>query len=126
MKLTDLLDEIARLDQQATTGPWEYDGSTIDSKATFDEVVTTEVNCSMYCYGGTGKGVQDDNDAEFIALARTALPQLARALEAVLDMLDTYQAPTKRVEPTDYTSARLGLLERRIREAITDAMEDDE
>ena len=118
-----LLDQIDQLDQEATNGPWEYDGSTIDSKTTFDEVVTTEVNCSMYCYGGTGKGVQDDNDAEFIALARTALPQLAAAVKGVLDVLDTYPAPTKEADPTGYTTARLAQLEHRIREAIGD---DDE
>lgn len=84
MGLTDLLDQIDRLDQEATKGPWEKLGSTVESNGTYEDVITTEVDCSSYCYGGRGGGVLKDKDAEFIALARTALPQLAKALQTVL------------------------------------------
>ena len=125
MKLTDLLDQIDRLDQEATPGPWEYDGSTIDSKATFDEVVTTEVNCSMYCYGGTGKGVQDDNDAEFIALARTALPKLAEAVYHVLELLDATEKSDKYAYYFSRNKTPSLVTTNEVRRAITDTLGND-
>ena len=47
---------------------------------------------------------------------------LARALEAVLDVLDAHPAPRKEADPTGYTTARIELLEGYVREAITEAL----
>lgn len=88
--LNHLLQEIDRLDQEATKGPWESLGPNVESADyTQDDVVSTDVDCSTYCYGGIGRGIQNSKDAEFIALARTALPQLAKALRNVVGVTDT-------------------------------------
>lgn len=84
MKLTELLDQIQRLDQEATKGPWEAVGNSIESDGTYEDIVTTEVDCTTYCYGGRGGGVLNGTDAELIAQARTLMPQLAQALQEVL------------------------------------------
>ncbi|NWN89204.1 MAG: hypothetical protein HLX51_11805 [Micrococcaceae bacterium] len=90
--LQNLLDDIDRLDQQATKGPWESLGPNIESADyTKDDVVSTDVDCSTYCYGGIGRGIQGPKNAEFIALARTALPQLAEALRAALEWHQPFQ-----------------------------------
>ena len=125
MGLTDLLDQIDRLDQEATKGPWEKLGSTVESNGTYEDVITTEVDCSSYCYGGRGGGVLKDKDAEFIALARTALPQLAKALRGVLDAIDNYAIPRKQDDPTNFTVNSLEALEANIRETIIDALEEN-
>ena len=124
MKLTELLEKIERLDQQATTGPWEVLGGGVESVATYDEVVSTEVNCSMYCYGGTGKGVRDDNDAEFIALARTTLPKLAEAVYHVLDLLDVVEKSDKYSYDFGGNKAPSLVTTNEVRRAITDAMKE--
>ena len=125
MGLTDLLDQIDRLDNEATKGPWEKLGSTVESNGTYEDVITTEVDCSSYCYGGRGGGVLKDKDAEFIALARTALPQLAKALRGVLDAIDNYAIPRKQDDPTNFTLNSLEALEANIRETIIDALEEN-
>lgn len=77
--LQKLLDQIDRLDQEAEAGPWDH-----------DREVNTENGWSLGTVRShhTGESVTAevyDADAEFIALARTALPQLAIALRAVMD-----------------------------------------
>ena len=85
--LQNLLDQIDRLDQEATKGPWESLGPNIESADyTQDDVVSTDVDCSTYCYGGIGRGIQNAKDAEFIALARTFTPAAAKALRAVMEL----------------------------------------
>ena len=51
---------------------------------------------------------------------------LARALEAVLDVLDDYTMPGKLHDPTGIAGAELETLEGYIREAITDALKGDD
>ena len=73
MKLTDLLDQIDRLDQEATPGPWRYEHTespTFISGPDLQEITNA---------------VWTDTDAIYIELARTALPHLAKALRAVMD-----------------------------------------
>ena len=48
--------------------------------------------------------------------------QLAQAVRAVLGVLDDYPLPDRTQDPTGYTTARIELLEREIREAISDAI----
>ena len=50
--------------------------------------------------------------------------QLAKAVHAVLGVLDDYPLPDRTQDPTGYTTARIELLEREIREAISDAIGD--
>ena len=108
-QITKLLDQIDRLDQEATKGPWEIDPSEGHAWAIGNGEDGLYVN-------GT------DKDAEFIALARTALPQLAKALQAVINTLDDYPLPQKQYDPTGIALAELSTLEQRVREAITDEM----
>ena len=88
MSAADWLAERRRIEQAASEGPWEHEGVgeiiqhfSLPEPAT---VVSTDVACMGYCYGGTAAGVERDEDAEFIADARTALPKMRAALEAVL------------------------------------------
>ena len=82
------LDKGHALADQATQGPWEAVGSEVAQHWSLPEpwhvIVDTEVSCMDYCYGGSAKGVERDEDAEFIADARTRLPQALNALQAVL------------------------------------------
>lgn len=126
MGLTDLLDQIDRLDQEATKGPWEKLGSTVESNGTYEDVITTEVDCSSYCYGGRGGGVLKDKDAEFIALARTALPKLAEAVYHVLDLLDVVEKSDKYSYDFGGNKAPSLVTTNEVRRAITDAMEADD
>ena len=88
MTAADWLAERRRIEQAASEGPWEHEGVgeiiqhfSLPEPAT---VVSTDVACMGYCYGGSAAGVERDEDAEFIADARTALPKALNALEAVL------------------------------------------
>lgn len=75
MKLTDLLDEIQRLDKEATKGPWV-------AHPGVKYVYTTEAGMVL----DRAWVDQPDADLHLAALARTALPKLAKALRAVLEV----------------------------------------
>jgi len=80
--LQNLLDEIDRLDQEATKGPW------IDEDNALREILYHQRN-ELGGYAGSASLAEvltNDADAEFIALARNALPQLAKALQAVMEV----------------------------------------
>ena len=88
MTAADWLAERARIEQAASEGPWEHEGVgeiiqhfSLPEPAT---IVSTDVACMGYCYGGSAAGVERDEDAEFIADARTSAPKMRAALEAVL------------------------------------------
>ena len=76
----------------ATEGPWEADGTEISQHWSHPElwksVASNEVACMAYCYGGSGRGIEREDDARFIADARTSLPRALDALEAVLATWD--------------------------------------
>ena len=80
--LTDAdLDAIEQRANAATEGSWEYDGcGEIIQHFSLPEpwatVVSTDVACMAYCYGGSAAGVERDEDAEFIAHARDDVPAL--------------------------------------------------
>ena len=84
------IDKGKALADQATQGPWETDGREVTQHWSRPEpwqaIVDTEVSCMDFCYGGSAKGVERDEDAEFIAGARTRLPQALNALQAVHDL----------------------------------------
>lgn len=93
--LTDLLAEVRRLDGEATEGPWEAETWEVRpsplARARSASIGGTSPSPS---YNGTVDvidcdgvyGVTSGYDAAFIALARTALPALAAAVEAVMEM----------------------------------------
>lgn len=83
------LDAVDARTNAATTGPWEADFREVSqSTGAWLPVVSAEVSCSSYCYGGSARGVEREEDAEFIASARTDLPAATTALRAVLNLHD--------------------------------------
>lgn len=122
--------------EAATDGPWENDGGgEIGQHYTclppYRTIVGTEVSCSSYCYGGSTKGVERDADAEFIAHARTDVPRLVEALDAVVKALDeagTQAAATYRSDGAHYNEGQLDaveLVETRVLAAIETALTTD-
>ena len=92
------LNEIKARAEAATPGPWEADGTGEVSQhwsrpKPWETVVGTDVACMSYCYGGSAKGVERDEDAEFIAHARTDVPALLDALQSVLDLHKRQPSP---------------------------------
>lgn len=100
--LTDRLDEIEARAEAATLGPWEAGVTEVSQHWSRPEpwatVVSNEVACMAYCYGGYGRGIERETDAEFIAAARTDVPQLVAALRAVLDVIGPHYAAMLRRE----------------------------
>ena len=78
--LTDRLDEIEARAEAATEGPWEADGAEVSQHWSrpkpWATVASSEVVCMAYCYGGSGRGIERETDAEFIAASRTDIPYL--------------------------------------------------
>lgn len=111
--LQNLLDQIQRLDQQATPGPWEAVGRP------YNACVNPVGKIRNLARLGDPLDSEAWGNAEFIALARTALPAMSKALQAVLkieparsgsgEFADGYDAALERVRHTV--------------QAITDAME---
>ena len=86
------LAEIEARANAATEGPWEADGTEITQHWTRPQpwvtVASNEVACMAYCYGGSGRGIERETDAEFIAHARTDVPALlveVRRLQAAVE-----------------------------------------
>ena len=91
------LAEIRARAENATPGPWESDGGEISQHWSRPKpwlpVISTDVACISYCYGGSASGVENKADAEFIAASRTDVPWLLdqvelrdKALEAVMEL----------------------------------------
>lgn len=99
-----------RLDAR-TPGEWEASGREIDALApSWGEVVSTEVNCMNYCYGGTGRGVERAEDADLIAHAPEDLADLLaevkrlRALTTVDDAMVERAARALYLRESDWSS----------------------
>lgn len=82
-----MLARMREVEHAATPGPWEADGGEVSQHWSrpepWETVVSTDVACMAYCYGGSAQGIGRPEDAEFIAQARTWLPRLLDAVEAV-------------------------------------------
>ena len=74
------LDHLEALANAATEGPWEADCTEVSQHWSRPEpwhtVSSSEVDCGSYCYGGSARGIERVEDAEFIASSRTAVPAL--------------------------------------------------
>lgn len=70
-----------------TAGPWKWERSMLSgSERGYDEVLWPgPVDCMSYCYGGTSTidGDNLDRDREFIAAARTLVPELVAEVECL-------------------------------------------
>lgn len=65
------LAELRAVAEAATPGPWEADGQEVTQHWSRPEPWTTiassEVVCMSYCYGGSARGIERDEDADHIA-----------------------------------------------------------
>ncbi|MCT1459888.1 hypothetical protein M3G03_10130 [Aestuariimicrobium sp. p3-SID1156] len=89
----DLTPIKARLNA-ATPGPWENDGGGEvgqhwSSPKPLASIVSTEVSCMAYCYGGSAAGVIRDEDADFIAHAPTDIAALVAEVERLQELACT-------------------------------------
>lgn len=104
-QITRLLDQIDRLDQQATTGPWlsHYGGNPHDEWLSVEPKTGSRTICT----------VTDDHqqNAELIALARTAMPALAQTVRAVLELHRPETRWSYEPEPEYSFRTRPGLLD---------------
>lgn len=105
------LDAIRERVDARTPGEWEASGREIDALApSWGEVVSTEVNCMNYCYGGTGRGVERAEDADLIAHAPQDLTDLLaeverlRALTTVDDAMVERAARALYLRESDWSS----------------------
>lgn len=78
--------ELRELLASATRGPWENDGGGEIGQhhscpQPWAPIVSTDVSCMAYCYGGTASGVTRDEDADLIVAAVNALPALLDAAD---------------------------------------------
>lgn len=86
--LQHLLDQIDRLELEIYPGPWVANDRGIGYEITTQQQIdeAAEVNGWPMPINSGIKDTFPRSDAEFIALARTALPQLAKAVRAVLEV----------------------------------------
>ena len=127
MELTDLLDQIDRLELEIYPGPWVANdrgiGYEITTQHQIDEAA--EVNGWPMPINSGIKDTFPRSDAEFIALARTALPKLAEAVYQVLELIDAEEKRNKYQHVMfDGTPFPPAVSTNEVRQAITDAMED--
>lgn len=123
--ITDLLDQIDRLDQEATKGPWTTDSTPDEFGIIWGAVEQIG--------GGFGERamvteiMEEHADAELIVLARTALPQLAKALRAVMEDCQSVENLVHK-DHTYRTEYDYGMRAqaRAVMEAITDALGADD
>lgn len=64
------------------SGEWAASGNSVERNGgDWSEVVSCDVECLSYCYGGTGVGVANSADAEFIAHSKSDIEFLLGALK---------------------------------------------
>lgn len=86
------LNEIEARANAATEGPWEWDGESNEPWPAGDNslrsVSGAKDDLVLYAWGYDAYGIEAarDADAEFIAHARTDVPDMAAALRAVLEV----------------------------------------
>lgn len=77
------LEQIRRRCEAATEGPWGWDGHDLERSGEFySEVLTHEVDCGAFCLGGRVRQTAFPHDRDFIAAARTDVPDLLAHIEA--------------------------------------------
>src|SRR5699024_9846426 len=119
MKLTDLLDQIERLDKEATKGPWDHTVEWAEIGSGSDSVIHGYGyahcdGCDEQIEGVDARVALSPDDAEFIALARTARHPLAKALRGARGPLSPGDAGLSAMAPpalTQLARARRGVLD---------------
>ena len=88
----EILNRIREQANAATPGPWEWEGESEEMWPTGDNSLRAvggadpEFVLMAWGYDAYGITAQSDEDAEFIAAARTTVPALLDALEKVLEL----------------------------------------
>lgn len=126
-QLRRLLDQVDRLDNEAEPGPWEVE---YEAEGGDQPPSVLRVDPDDRCHLTLVAWAEDDPDAELIALSRTALPAIAKALRAVIDEVQNLHliASTQAVLDGSKSSAAYAYWEsgNRVKQAITDALGGDD
>lgn len=99
--ITEWIKERRRIHNKATEGPWESDGGGEIGQhwsrpEPWRNVVSTEVACMAYCYGGSAAGVENDDDAAAIVDGHNTLPAALIMIEKVLERHRPVRGETRR------------------------------
>jgi hypothetical protein len=116
--LQKILDEIQEAAKFATKGPWEPQGRA------YNTCVSPVGEVRNIARLGDPLDLEAWKNAEFIALARTALPKLAEAVYHVLDLLDVVEKSDKYSYDFGGNKAPSLVTTNEVRRAITDVFED--
>lgn len=91
------LTERKAVHSKATEGPWEADGTEISQHWSRPEpwavVASNEIACMAFCYGGSARGIEHEEDANAAVDAFNTLPALVAMVEAVLGVLNENTPP---------------------------------
>lgn len=124
--MTDLLDQIDRLDQQATKGPWHVAPEEDEDGSKFPWAIFGPKNDLWGPQGWDHEHYIQEipeltiPDAEFIALARTFAPAAAKALRTILTECESFEIAHDDEDNPFHQGVHWTVMA--IRQAITDAM----
>lgn len=128
-QITQLLDDVQRLDEQATQGPWEAtpNAKVMSRTATWPEGDARTI-ADYFGNEGAVTECSRDADAELISLSRTALPKLAEAVYQVLELLKVEENRFSNQISIMYDGAPFPatVTTNEVRQTITDALEADD
>lgn len=90
--MSDIVDRARQALEGVTEGPWQWERNTLTGGqgAYGDVLAPGPVECMSHCYGGSSV-IESDNpepDRQFIAAARTLVPELADEVERLRAQLD--------------------------------------
>ena len=117
-QITRLLDEIDRLEGHITPGPWEAVGRP------YNACVSPAGQIRNLARLGDPLDPEAWKNAEFIALSRTALPQLAKAVKTILSECESFEVAHDDKDNPFHQGVRWTVMA--IRQAITDALAGDD
>ena len=117
--LNHLLDQIEELDESVTEGPWTSIGNDFGGKV-YEPSGYPLPGCTS-C--GENEATYEGQDAEFIALSRTALPTLGAVIRRLRECAQTLAEDNNNA--SDYAGGIHEAVEC-FERIITDAMEGDE
>lgn len=85
-----MVEDIRRRFKAATPGPYEHDNGALEQHwsvgDSYTEIVTTNVDCMNYCYGGACAGILKEEDAEFLAGSWSDVKNMLELIDRVKQM----------------------------------------
>lgn len=128
--LQDALGQIKERAEKATEGPWAYEPEACGPGGEWYRPARAYAEIGLYGPDGVegeeltvGGGLTAD--AEFIAHARTDIPRLVEAIEAVMDTADRYPAPSKWDDPTGEIAWAIEAFGNAIHDALNDKLTEE-